>query len=127
MSNFSELEAQKYALKRASVEARNQLLSELDESKQKTYELIKTTAIVSGSLAVGYLIYSLVRSGTQKEDKTEPVVQARGVRHTLRRRLKQRILQEASMFLLGVAKDELLKFLSSGKGKGNDDTEQVTE
>ena len=57
MSKISDLRAQKYALKRASVEAKRQLISELDESKQKAADLIQTAAIVGGSLTVGYLIF----------------------------------------------------------------------
>ena len=126
-SNFSDLRAQKYALKRASVEARNQLLSELDESRQKTNELLQTAAIVGGSLTVGYLVFRALTSGGKKEDAGQKVMQAGVVRHAFRRRLKQRIFQEITMYLLGIAKAELLKHLGSRTEEGNNDTEQITE
>jgi hypothetical protein len=127
MSKISDFRAQKYALKRASVEAKHQLISELDESKQKAADLLQTAAIVGGSLTVGYLIFRALVSGRNKTVSEPKVAQAGVMRHAFRRRIKQRILQELTLYLLRIAKEELLKHLGSRREEDNNDTGEITE
>jgi hypothetical protein len=128
MSDISDLKRQKFALKRAALEARHKMVDELQESTDRVGHLVRNTAIIAGSLFAGYIVFRII-AGPEKASKKEQVaVQKAGagaVRRTVRNRLKQRIIQEASLYLLGIARDQLIHYLTRKSQKNDDDIQQA--
>lgn len=128
MNKISELEREKFALKRATVEARRKLIDQLHESGDRSEKLLRNSAIVAGSLMAGYLLFRLV-SRPAKQSSVEPVpaqkASAGSVRRSVRNRLKQRVVQEASLYLLGIARDQLIHYLTRKAEKNDEDISQA--
>lgn len=118
MNKREEIRKRKQELQNYALEARQELLDELEKTKKTSQLLTERMALVGGSLIMGFLFVKGLRnkrypqqSGRAK--KSELAL----VRHPIRDRVYNRFLQYLSVFILGVARKKLIGLLM---GKQNE-------
>ncbi|QLH32576.1 MAG: hypothetical protein HWD62_09225 [Cyclobacteriaceae bacterium] len=106
------------------------MLREVKDMSDKTEQVVKNALIIGGTLAVTYLLVSQVRSSKKKKAK----VKAKGVQNSepdfepspaysppsFLSQLGDRLVNQATLMLLDIAKDKLSEYLSNRKQKHED-------
>jgi len=121
---------EKKKLIEASDRHKKELLREVKDMSDKTEQVVKNALIIGGTLAVTYLLVSQVRSSKKKKAK----VKAKGVQNSepdfepspaysppsFLSQLGDRLVNQATLMLLDIAKDKLSEYLSNRKQKHED-------
>ncbi|MCE7863808.1 MAG: hypothetical protein DYG99_09735 [Bacteroidetes bacterium CHB5] len=121
---------EKKKLIEASDRHKKELLREVKDMSDKTEQVVKNALIIGGTLAVTYLLVSQVRSSKKKKAK----VKAKGVQNSepdleptpvysppsFLSQLGDRLVNQATLLLLDVAKEKLSEYLSNRKQKHED-------
>lgn len=123
---------EKKKLIEASDRHKKELLREVKGMSDKTEQVVKNALIIGGTLAVTYLLVSQVRSSKKKKEKVK--VKAKGVQNSepdfepspaysppsFLSQLGDRLVNQATLMLLDIAKDKLSEYLSNRKQKHED-------
>lgn len=105
---------------------RQALQTEMKAISQKTEQTLKNALIIGGSLALAYFITRQLVSDKTKKVKVQALPKAKAIAQqtevltepheaTLIAKVGTQILNQATFFLLQLAKDKLLEYLASRK------------
>ncbi len=125
MNKKEEIFKRKQELQKKALDARQELFIELDKTKKSSLKLTERTALIGGSLIMGFLFIKGLRN---RRHVPEVSGKRKGelalVRHPIRDRMYSRFLQYLSVFILGLARKKLMEFLMGKRNEKIDNTEQ---
>ena len=128
MSESSELLKQELA--KSALKYKEDLKTGLDSVSKSIGQSGTTALIVTGSLLGGYLLYRLVSSDEPTETKkrkkgSEEYVEIREVQAqapSVFEKMTAKIMEEALIFLLNLAKEKLIEYLETKNAEPGDTT-----
>ncbi len=125
MNKREEIIRRKQELQKDVLEAKQELFVEVDKTKKTSLKLTERTALIGGSLIMGFLFVKGLRN---RRHVPEVAGKRKGelalVRHPIRNRMYSRFLQYLSVFLLGLARKKLIGFLIGNRNEKIGNTEQ---
>ncbi|MBX2915141.1 MAG: hypothetical protein KF856_07700 [Cyclobacteriaceae bacterium] len=120
---------EKKRLIEASNRHKQELQREVKAMSDKTEQVVKNALIIGGTLAVTYLLISQLRPSKRKKVKTKATVQNSESAFepapaysppSFLSQLGDRLVNQATLILLDIAKDKLFEYLSNRKQKHED-------
>lgn len=120
---------EKKKLIEASDRHKKELQREVKAMSDKTEQVVKNALIIGGTLAVTYLVVSQLRSSKKKKGKPKATVQNAEPEFepapaysppSFLSQLGDRLVNQATLMLLDIAKDKLSEYLSNRKQKHED-------
>jgi hypothetical protein len=122
---------EKKRLIEASARHKKELQREVKAMSDKTEQVVKNALIIGGTLAVTYLLISQLSSSKKKKGKARVTDQKKDQEPdfepapaysppTFLSQLGDRLVTQATVMLLDIAKDKLAEYLSNRKQKHED-------
>lgn len=123
MNRREKIQKKKGELLEATREAEQALFLEFEKTKASSQELTENALLLSGSVIMGFIVIQLFqkkRRGPGPPKSKTGHLELAGF--SVRNRVYKRFLQYLTMFLLGIARKKLVKFLTGNEHEKIDDT-----
>ena len=101
---------------------KNELENELDHTKEKVAHLGKIALGIGGGLLLTFLIVGKFSNKKNQPSKTGDYPKSKRVYHRFRDQLVHELTSQATIFLLGIAKDKLSSMGDNKESKENVDS-----